>query len=148
MKNKLLIIFAAALIAMCLTACKGSEENRPDMNGATANELPNAESSYYMSNEPVNNGIVTDRNGIIGDEDDRHEQPSNPIGNAVENIGDTIDNAGDKVGDTVSNITSNAGNMVSNAASNVGNTVSNITDNAGDVVENAADKASDTTDNR
>ena len=148
MKNKLLIIFAAVMIATCLTACKGSEENRPDMNGATANELPNAENSYYMSNEPVNNGVVTDRNGIIGDEDDRREHPSNPVGNAVENIGDTLDNVGDNVGDTVSNITSNAGNMVSNAASNVGNTVSNITDNAGNVVENATDKTSDTADNR
>ncbi len=148
MKNKLLIIFTAALLAMCLTACKGNEENRTDMNGSDAGKLPNAESSYYMYEEPVNNGIVTDRNGIIGDEDDRREQPSNPIGNAVENIGDTMDNVGDKVGDTVSNITSNAGNIVSNVASNVGDTVSNITDNAGDAVENAADKANDNSDNR
>ena len=99
MKNKLLIFFAAAVIALCLTGCKGSEENRPDINDASASEIPNAANGYYVSNEPVNNGIVTDRNGIIGDNDGA-ETPTNRAGDAVENIGDTINNAADNIGNT------------------------------------------------
>ncbi len=148
MKNKLMMVFAAALLSVCLTGCKGSEENNTAARDGSASVIPNANSGYYVSEEPVNNGIVTDRNGIIGDDDTPRDNKNGSMGKAVENIGDTLDNAADNIGNTASNITSNAGNVVSNAASNIGDSISNIADNAGNVVENATDKADTSGDNR
>ena len=116
MKNKLMMVFAAALLSVCLTGCKGSEENNTAARDGSASVIPNANSGYYVSEEPVNNGIVTDRNGIIGDDDTPRDNKNGSMGKAVENIGDTLDNAADNIGNTASNITSNAGNVVSNAA--------------------------------
>jgi len=146
MKKTVFSFITVLALCLSLTACKTNEDNQrsaaPDASG-----IPNAQQNNRTSETPVNQGVVTDKNGIIGDAEDNHsDDDQNPVGNAAEQIGDTVNHAADKVGDTVSNITSNAGNIVSSVTSNVGDSVSNIADNAGDVAEKAADNASEAAD--
>ncbi len=142
MKKLIITTLAVLAAALSLTACKSGNDEYYD-NGTSA---PYASQMPY-DRVSANNGVVTDGNGIIGDDDDLIPAPERSTDNIAERIGDTAGNAARNIGDTVSDITSNAGNIVSNVTSNVGDTVNDIADNAGDTIENAADNADGTREN-
>ena len=137
MKKIILVLTGAMALCFYLTGCKSNEEQQTDNTNSSPLEaqMPYEEQSGRVVLTTPGNGMVTDGNGIIGDEDDMITRIDQPSDTPADKVGDTLNHAADNIGDTVSNITHNAGNIVSNVADNVGNTVSNIADNAGDMVK-------------
>ena len=129
MKKAIFAVLAAAGMAVSLASCKSNTNDLPNNNAA--------DRTYQNSNVRMpNNGEVTDRNGIIGDNDDL----------VVDRYGRTYNDRTDtnRVGDTVNNAARNAGDIVDNTARNAGDIVNNIADKTGDTVENIADNVGDT----
>ncbi len=133
MKKAIFAVLAAAGMAVSFASCKSN-----------TNDLPNntsADRAYQSSNVRMpNNGEVTDRNGIIGDNDDlvvdRYGRTYNDRTD-TNRVGDTVNNAARNAGDIVNNTARNAGDIVDNIADKTGDTVENIADNVGDTVKNA-----------
>ncbi len=107
---------------------------------ANTNDLPNNTTAQASNVRLPNNGEVTDRNGVIGDNDDLVVDKSGKFQNSttdMNKIGNTVNNAARNTGDMVNNAAHNAGDIVNHTADKIGDTVQNITDNVGDTVKNA-----------
>ena len=90
---------------------------------ANTNDLPNNTTAQASNVRLPNNGEVTDRNGVIGDNDDLVVDKSGKFQNSTTDM--------NKIGNTVNNAARNTGDMVNNAAHNAGDIVNHTADKIG-----------------
>lgn len=129
MKKSIFALLAATTLCIGLTGCKSDNDTQADNNTMPdTSVIPNVSSQDRTVRVPADNGVVTDGNGIIGDDDDlvtRYERNNEtPV---------------ERVGDKVSEIAEDTGKAVSDAAENVRDYVSDITDNSNGVVSDDTD---------
>lgn len=94
-------LICAAMLATLLTGCANKADYNTGVNGNGA-----------AAPDP-NSGIVTDNNGMIGDENDRNDLVNRPVTDST------------KTGRNVANDLDRAGNAVRNGVDRVGNAIEN-----------------------
>ena len=140
MKRLFVSLFASVLICMSFAACKSNTNEQPE---ASKN---NTESTVSQGAADVNknNGSVTDKNGIIGDDDTPAESSR---GSLMSKAGDAVDDIGKDVGSAVEDIGDGVGSAVEDIGDGAGSAIEDIGDGvgqaAGDIGEGAGNAVGD-----
>ncbi len=146
MKKLIICSIAAFAILSSLAACKTNNNAVPENTG---------KSSASVVSVPENNGVVTDGNGIIGDNEDKTgsgnksglvstiediaDKEKSMVGSVAENIGNGVNSAIDSIGNAAGDVAEGAGNAVEN----IGDAAGNIADGAGNAARNVGDAVGD-----
>lgn len=147
MKKLLICAFAASLICCTFAACKTNTSNEPQNSNARLESSLNSDG--YVSGVPeastlnshveeAPNGIVTDRNGIIGDADNDNmlSDVVSDVASGVENITDhPLRDTGETIHNVTSDIVSGTESIVDNAADGARNAVSDVVSGTESTVE-------------
>ena len=156
MKRTVISILAAAAICTCFAACKNNTDSKPE----TSNNNTQSTVSEGATDVQKNNGSVTDKNGIIGDDDTPAENSKDSlaskagdavgdigedVGSAVEDIGDGVVSAVEDIGDGVGGAIGDVGDGVGNAADDIGEGADSTVEDIGNGAQSAAGDMGNTT---
>ncbi len=139
MKRIFISLFAAAAICTCFAACKSNTNDKPE----ASNNNTQSTVSEGAVDINKNNGAVTDRNGIIGDDDTPAEdsrgslasKAGDAVGDLGQDVGSAVEDIGDGVGSAVEDIGDGVGGAIGDIGDGVGNAADDIGEGAGSAVE-------------
>ncbi len=145
MKRILISLFAAAAICTCFAACKSNTDDKPE----ASNNNTQSTVSEGATDVQKNNGSVTDKNGIIGDDDTTDEssreslasKAGDAVGDMGEDVGSAVEDIGDGVGSAVEDIGDGVGSAIGDIGDGAGNAADDIGEGAGSAIEDIGNGA-------